>query len=359
MTRRNKAWGFTVGIALVLFVGCGGLVSSGRASASTAAPQPVRFGLTSLTMNYPAVIVGEALGTFKKYNIDLQRSLVPTSAAQVAAIQSGSLDIANTATDAAVLLESKLLQTDKNPAIQILLPIVTGTNFNLLVDPSIKSLQDLKGKVIGVSSLNTADGGVAQTIMNTVNLRVGTDYTLSLVGSPAARTAALQGHQIAAALLPQPDTALLKAQGFKVLLVANSIPALKAGSFLSLIVNAPWAKKHPGAVVNFIKAWREALAVTYDPKQRSKVVDILSAALSIDDAFVESAYKDWVINQKIFPLDCHVDLKALAAVAQQQVALGALTGAVPAMKDLVIDPLYCNNAMKKPPVKKPPVKKKK
>jgi ABC-type nitrate/sulfonate/bicarbonate transport system substrate-binding protein len=257
-------------------------------------------------------------------------------------VASGQTPIGAITTDAVAIAH------DANPQVAIMLELVSGTPYSLVVDPSIRSVSDLRGKTLGASGLATADGGIIRAILASYGMQQGRDYTIAIAGNPAARAAALASHAVVGIAAPQPQLAQLEGQGFKELVSATSVPGLSQRPFNTLNVNRDWAAKHPKTVVALERAWLTAAKYLYANPKRS--IDALSDALHEPKDIMTQAYDDWVISKKIIPTNCNVPLYAIKSVIQGQITLGNLKAPGPKPASLLLGGSYCKQAMA--PVKK-------
>jgi len=290
-------------------------------------------------MNYAAYIVGQSAGIFKKAGFDLSLVLTKDAATAETAVASGQTPIGAITTDAIAIGHAT------NPQVAIMLELVSGTPYSLVVDPSIKSVADLRGKTLGASGLATADGGVIRAILDHYGMTAGTDYSISIAGSPAARAAALQSHAVIGIAAPQPQLALLKDLGFKELVSATTVPGLASRPFNVLTVNRSWAAKHRSALVAFEKAW--LVATKYIYANRVKSIAALADALATPTDVMTEAYDDWVVSKKIFPITCAVPLYALQSVINAQIGFGNMQGPGPTPASLMLGGNVCKAAMAK------------
>src|SRR5262249_17809352 len=131
----------------------------------------------------------------------------------VQAAASGSTDATYITADSAMAAVEK--GTD-------LVAVFGGTNrpvYSLIVPPEITSYDDLRGKVIGVSAINSGDAFFVQRMMEKAGLRPQQDYDLVPAGGTPERYAALKNGAIAGGLLAQPfDNRIIK-EGFRRLAV--------------------------------------------------------------------------------------------------------------------------------------------
>lgn len=179
--------------------GSGDDSSGAKGGGSGGGTVTIPFGLASVNMNYAPYVVGEQAGIFKKHGIDLKLVLTRDAATAEAAVSSGSTPLGSNTTDALALGASA------NPKVGILMEVTKGTPYSLVVDPAIKTVQDLRGKGLAASGLKTADGGIIRAMLKTYGMEQGKDYTLVIAGDPASRAASLSKHKTSGLAAPEPQ----------------------------------------------------------------------------------------------------------------------------------------------------------
>ena len=80
--------------------------------------------------------------------------------------------------------------------------------------PDVKSVAQLKGKVIGILSCGGAEDILTQTILAQNGVAANKDATLIVIGSPEELVTALRTGRIAACLFTQPRQLILYREGF-------------------------------------------------------------------------------------------------------------------------------------------------
>src|SRR3989475_2870374 len=99
--------------------------------------------------------------------------------------------------------------------------------FVLEVAADIKTVNDLKGKKVGVSSPGSSSDIATRVALKKMGLDPDKDVSILPVGSAANRTAALLGGSIQAGVSQPPDSLTLEAKGFHVLydLASQKLPS--------------------------------------------------------------------------------------------------------------------------------------
>ncbi len=192
------------------------------AGGATAAPPPVR-----LEVSY-SNIIGDELplwatkegGFFEKNGLDVNLSNI-ASAQGVPAVLAGQVTFAQVG-------GSEVMAAAANGAELVVIAQLAGVYpFVLEVAADIKTVNDLKGKKIGVSSPGSSSDIATRVALKKMGLDPDRDVSILAVGSAQNRTAALLAGSIQGGVSQPPDSIALEAKGFHVLydLASQKLPS--------------------------------------------------------------------------------------------------------------------------------------
>jgi len=124
--------------------------------------------------------------------------------------------------------------------------------FVLEVAASIKTVADLKGKKVGVSSVGSSSDIATRAALKKMGLDPDKDVTIVPVGSTSARTAALLGGAIDAGVAQPPDSITLEEKGFHVLydLASQKLPSANT----SVVVTRKFMTENKAVVQRYVDA---------------------------------------------------------------------------------------------------------
>jgi NitT/TauT family transport system substrate-binding protein len=283
-----------VATAALVLAGC---ASSGSAesgsSADDASLTKVSVAYSSPGASYSDLYLAASQGIFASNGIDVDLRALNSSSQIIPALLSGSVDIAvGSATDttAAIMKGSELT-----------IVAVTRPVFNLEVyaDPSIKTIADLKGKKIGLTSPGS-QSDQALTAMLEKNGMTRDDVEPTFVKSIPGELAALQSGAVSAILAQPPQGVEAINNGFPVLAELTDIPFPSA----AVVVANQFVKDHPELVDAFVKSEVESLQLLQTDKE-----DVVAAIKQYsgvkDDKAADYAYdffKDvWTTDPTVDP----------------------------------------------------------
>ena len=218
-------------------------------------------------------------GIFAKYGLQIQ---IPRSAAGGSEevrrwLASGELDLADYGVDNAIAMV-------ENAGVDIILVAATDyTPTELVAQPEIKALAELRGKTVLVDAPNTQNALALKKILAGAGLTAATDYIMKEAGGTAARVAAMLKQKEFAATMASGQTAVQARQGGLVSLATTANifgPTLRYGVF----TRRQWAREQSDSLIRYLAAHIEAQRWIMHPANKDKVIDTVAkqAKLSRD-----------------------------------------------------------------------------
>jgi ABC-type nitrate/sulfonate/bicarbonate transport system substrate-binding protein len=156
----------------------------------------------------------------------------------------------------------------------------------LLAQPEIKSIQELNGKIIGVTALTDAVGMSTTVILKSNNIDLARTTQLAM-GVTDNAIKALTSRKIAATLLAPPYAEELEAKGYNKLAEARAYAPL---SFIGLVSSTEAVKKNPLKAQAMIGGLYRTMTYIHNPANRSEVIQYIARYHSIDLALAEKAF---------------------------------------------------------------------
>jgi NitT/TauT family transport system substrate-binding protein len=275
------------------------------AVAAPASANALRVGKASATSD--AIIpvnVGDTLGIFKKHGLDLQIIDFGGGGKMAQAIAAGALDIGDGAgTEMAFVAKGA-------PMIAVCESTAPAPFLGIGVpwDSPIKSLADLKGKVIGVSSPGSFSDWSAYELARKEGWGESGVSTVGIGGGTAPVEAALRTHQVDAVIGNTSQfLAFEETKNGRLVAPVSSYEGNVASGAL-YASNALVASK-PDAIRAFIAAWIET--VDYMRGHKAETVKIESGVNQFDEAVMSREY-DLTIG--MFTKDCRFDAESIATL---------------------------------------------
>jgi len=314
------------------------VAASGVALAQAAQVQTIR--VISLPGRPLPVVVAQSQGIFAKYGIEVQVEAAQNSEILRANLANGTADIAHAAVDNAVAM-AEMAGADVAIVIG-----GEGTLNELIVQPEIHSISDLRGRTVIVDAPNTAFALQLKKILLTSGLRVGRDYEMKPVGATPLRLQAMRDHkEYAASMLGPPTSFLAKRDGFVSLGSARHFLGSyqAAGGF----VRRPWAHDHSELLVRYLAAYVEAQRWLLSPANKQQVIELLTKEFHIPDPVANQTYEVLVSSHQGLADDARLDSEGFQNVLRLRAEVeGQWDGRVPS-PEKYYDPSYYNQALSK------------
>jgi ABC-type nitrate/sulfonate/bicarbonate transport system substrate-binding protein len=156
----------------------------------------------------------------------------------------------------------------------------------LLAQPEIKSIQDLSGKIIGVTALTDAVGMSTTMILKGNNIDT-TRTTQLAMGVTDNAIKAFTTRKIAATLLAPPYAEELEAKGYNKLAEARAYAPL---SFIGLVSSIDTVKKNPVRAQAMITGLYRTMVYIHNPANRNEVIQYIGRYHGIDLGLAEKAF---------------------------------------------------------------------
>jgi ABC-type nitrate/sulfonate/bicarbonate transport system substrate-binding protein len=142
---------------------------------------------------------------YRKHGLDVELVFIQSSTMSVSTVVSGDIDVANTsggAVASAVAGGANLVMTAC---------YINTLPYELVVQESVKSVEDLRGKSVGISRVGSASDVAARVLIKGLGLEPVKDVPILQVGGPTERAAAFRTGRIVG--FPSPPGTIHLAKG--------------------------------------------------------------------------------------------------------------------------------------------------
>jgi NitT/TauT family transport system substrate-binding protein len=259
-----------------------GLTAGALAQAQTA----VRLASAQNSIGSLAVVAAQQQGLFKAENLAVEIVSFKGGGPAVQALVSGSVDACICAADHAIRIANRGL----DGKVLVALTEQHGYALVALADSPAKTLTDLKGKKLGITSPGSMTDNTLRYFIKEAGLDPDSDVQIIGAGTGVAMIAALQTGAVAAGMLTTPDAQVALADTSKFKLVQDyrqlQYPAL------DIVVVGRWLTQNPGTARAFARAIVKAQQlIQTDPKVVKAAVAEMFSALTpqLQDEVAKSA----------------------------------------------------------------------
>ena len=257
-------------------------------SPASAQLKKVRFSTTGISISELPFKVAQVKGFWREEGLDVEAILI-RGAVGMQALLGGSVDYTSAS-------GSTIAAAVRALPVKLVFISSSKPQFELMSQPQIKSVQDLKGKLVGISSRGGSNDLMLQIILQKNGLAPNKDVTVIIVGAQEESVIALRTGRIAAALITPPRNFMLQRDGF------NRIAY--SGDYLSTYANGGIGvtdekiKTNPAEVLAFVRGTIKALQ--YSMKNRTEMIKIMPGYLGIKDpALIDQLYDLYLTRQSV------------------------------------------------------------
>jgi len=170
--------------------------------------------------------------------------------------------------------------------LRVVMTIADKPLFALMARPGVNSVEELKGKLVGISSFGASSDTLARTVLRRYKLDPNRDVKILALGGGTNRIAAIKTGAVDAALIEAPYNVMLEREGFrKILFVGDLIPSPLAGFGTTL----EKIRKQPDEVQQLVRATLRGIQYVKTNKQES--VRAIMKWADMDRPFAEGSYE--------------------------------------------------------------------
>jgi ABC-type nitrate/sulfonate/bicarbonate transport system substrate-binding protein len=218
------------------------------------------------------------------------------------------------------ITEHVILDSESGGFLEIVGGNVNRLPFSFITGKNIRTAEDLRGKTVGVSSIEAGSSSLVMKLLSARGLEYPRDYKIRAVGPILTRWQMLQSGEIDAGLQGAPLNYIAIDQGYPSLCEPRrEVPYFQ---FTSLNVDSRWAKANTDTMHRFMRAFVRAHAWFF--ANRAGVTPIAIAETGIAQRYAERAWDEYS-RDEIFPPDGD----ASNAAVQALIEISSLIRAVP------------------------------
>ncbi len=270
-------------------------------AAGAASLKPVRFAFPALSAVYLPIWVAKEAGIFQKSGLDVAVNYVAGNNRLTAAMIGGSIEIGvggSASIDANARKASDLV---------FVAAIAQRAVASLYARPEIKSIADLKGKIIATVGKATLTDDAARIVLLQNRIPVD-EVKFVYTNSVSASLTALVSGNVAAAILTAPGT--LSARKAGMVEIANAAAAAYPHLHGSIVVLRPYLASERETLKLFLRSLVDGIHET--KANASRAVEVMAKYLKGSRETLLESYKTFV---PFFPDYPEVPLQAIENVA--------------------------------------------
>jgi NitT/TauT family transport system substrate-binding protein len=304
------------------------------ASSSAQEKKTLRIVFVSLSWNNQLPFrIAIAKGFFKDQGLAVEPIFVRGGPTALAALISGDVDFASVGG-----AQAPIRSRAKGLDIHIIASQSNYTNYTLLGSKEAKSVEDLRGKIIGVTGAGAFSDFAIRIYLKRNNLDPDKDVTLRAIGGTALRAIALERGLIAAAPFSAEDTVRLLDKGHPMIVNLNEALRIPQSVF---VTRGEVLQKYPDTTKRFLKAVilgmqvarynkQEAIKIGFaaglkgEPEVVNRSYDLFSPGYAVDlsvahdgiQIMLDEDIRSGIVDKK-FTLDKVIDDRILKQAQQE------------------------------------------
>jgi len=259
------------------------------------AQEKVRLSHSALETSNAVWFIAQELGFYKKYGLDSELLYIPSTTTSLTSLLAGDVHLANVsggAVASAVLAGAQ---------ISLVACYLNSLPYELVVNESIKSAEELKGKSIGISRLGSASDVAARALLRNLNLEPDKQVPILQVGGSSERAAAFRVGRIAGFPSPPGVIHLTKGMPFRILISTADFKERFEFPYICAATTKAYLQKNRETVKKVIMAHIEAVQYVKTHKDESKKIMAKYARTNNED-YLEAAYTATAKLYDVVPL---------------------------------------------------------
>ena len=302
------------------------------ASLAFIAPSANLFAQEKLTVSYSSVdapsanwYIAQEKGLYRKYGMDVDSIFIPASSTNVAVLVAGQLKFGN---GTGGVIASAAVSGAPLVAVACFMNTLP---YELIVQESIKTPQQLKGKSLGISRIGSSSDVAARIFLKNFGLEPDKDVAIIQVGGSSERSAAFRAGKIAG--FAAPPGVLYLTQGLAQRVLASTADFQKNYPFpyiCGTTTKSYLASNRP-TVKRLVMALADGVRFFKTQKEESKKI-LAKYTRQNNEAYLEAAYD---INAKLMDRVPYVTREGMDM--QLKDALARKPGSTLKIEDIIDD----------------------
>jgi ABC-type nitrate/sulfonate/bicarbonate transport system substrate-binding protein len=230
-------------------------------------------------------VIGNRDGIFAKHGIEVRATKAADAASLRSALAGGSADVAHAAVENAVTM------VDSAQADVVIVLGGESSTSELIVQPDIKSVKDLRGHIIITDGPDTAYTLTLKQILLRNGLQPDNDCEFKVVGLAPERLAAMKENREYAATIEKPPTSVLAQRaGLVSLGLTQTLLGVGPSQGIGGFAWRDWAREHSALLERYIAAFIESQRLLMSPANKQQVVELLTKDSHLPPDIADETY---------------------------------------------------------------------
>jgi NitT/TauT family transport system substrate-binding protein len=246
--------------------------------------EKVRVSHSALESSNAVWYVAQDRGFYKKHGLDAELLFIPSTTTSVSSLLAGDVQVGNASgggVASAVVAGADLV---------MVACYLNSLPYELVVQESIKSAEELKGKSIGISRIGSASDVAARALIRGLGLEPDKQVPIMQVGGPAERAASFRTGRIAGFPSPPGIIHLTKGMPFRILISTADFQKRFDFPYICATTTKSYLSRQRETVKRIVMAHVEAAHFFKTRKEETKKIVSKYSRIS-NEAYLESAYE--------------------------------------------------------------------
>lgn len=224
--------------------------------------KPLNVAYVAVSGTQAGLWVARGAGLFRNHGLDVNLVYIAGGSRVVQSMLGGDIQIAAAAPSSAV--DAALSGAD----LVTVAGMVNVAAFYLVVRPEIKSIQDLRGRPVGVTRYGASTDFTLRYLLRKSGLEPDKDVPILQLGGQIELAAALESGHIVGAITAPPAMVKMENSGGKVLVSPRSI-GLRF-PHVGIVTRRSYLQSNRDTVKKFLQAYSEGVALLIRDKEAAK-----------------------------------------------------------------------------------------
>jgi ABC-type nitrate/sulfonate/bicarbonate transport system substrate-binding protein len=245
--------------------------------------EKIRLAHSALESSNSVWYLAQDRGFYKKHGLDVDLLFIPSTTTSVSSLVAGDVQVANASGGGvanAVVAGADLV---------LVACYLNSLPYELVVNESVKSAEDLKGKSIGISRIGSASDVAARALIRGLGMEPDKQVPIMQVGGPAERAASFRTGRIAGFPSPPGIIHLTKGMPFKILISTADFQKRFDFPYICATTTKSYLSRQRETVKKVVMAHIEATHFFKTRKEESKKI-VSKYSRITNEAYLEDAY---------------------------------------------------------------------
>jgi ABC-type nitrate/sulfonate/bicarbonate transport system substrate-binding protein len=274
--------------------------SSNASPAASGKAETVRAGYVSVSAYSTLPTITKGAGLFDKYGIDASLQFMAPAVLTAALTAGKDLDVGYGSAESTATVDAQ------GGDLVIIGALEQGGIFKISANPPIKSISDLRGKTVAITSSGATTDLLLRQLLQENNMVPNKDVSIVSIPDQSAMVAALKTGQVVAAVMSEPATTIAVSQGATV--IYDQATSGDKSVQLPILVKRAYLAAHRDLLKRFLMANMDGIHLL--KTKPAEAAPYAAAFLKNDDKVV--VQKALQAVAQVMDDDMNVPLPALA-----------------------------------------------